>query len=721
MQYKILLFILSFVIAVDVQAQNQNKIDSLETLLKRAQEDTNKIEILNYLCHELHKIGEYSQALQYGKEALNLADILEHSSLAMQNSAIKRGAQKGAAKAYTNIGVIYDSQSDYVKALEYYFKSLKIQEALGSQKGIAYAYNNIGIIYNKQADNIKALDYFLKSLKIKEDLGDKKAISGSYRNLGAFYHLQSDYLKALTYYFKSLKVDEERGYKKGIADSYTNIGVIYHDQNDSFKALEYYFKALKIYELLNDKEQIADSYNNIGIIYDLQSDNSKALDFYFKSLVLKEELSDSQGMANTYINIGELFVKCFENDSSHTGLRLLSSGLYINHDALLDSALVLENKALNICRKLGYKRGMIYCLSAIGNIYFNQNKYKEAVRQFQEAYYLADSIMALKEQMESAKYISISYKKMKQYEKGLGWHETYSQLKDSVFNDEKNEELTKKAMNYEFEKKETIAKAEQEKKNVIALKELQKQKLVRNGFVGGFTVVLLFAGVFFTQRNKISKEKKRSDELLLNILPAEVAEELKNKGSAEARQFDDVTVLFTDFKNFTQISENLSPSELVAEIHTCFKAFDTIMGIHKIEKIKTIGDSYMAAGGLPVANKTNATDVVTAALEIQQFMEEHTRNKNREGKEIFEIRIGIHTGPVVAGIVGIKKFAYDIWGDTVNIASRMETSGEAGKVNISGSTYELVKTQFNCIPRGKIQAKNKGEIDMYFVESINSA
>ncbi len=216
---------------------------------------------------------------------------------------------------------------------------------------------------------------------------------------------------------------------------------------------------------------------------------------------------------------------------------------------------------------------------------------------------------------------------------------------------------------------------------------------------------------------EVVAEKKKSDDLLLNILPEEVAEELKAKGSAAAKQFDEVTVMFTDFKDFTHISEKLTPSELVAEIHTCFKAFDVIVSNYGIEKIKTIGDSYMCAGGLPIANKTNAVDVVSAAMEIQQFMQEHLQQRKAEGREPFEIRIGIHTGPVVAGIVGVKKFAYDIWGDTVNIASRMETSGEAGKVNISGSTYKLVQEKFICIYRGKIQAKNKGEIDMYFVQA----
>ena len=218
------------------------------------------------------------------------------------------------------------------------------------------------------------------------------------------------------------------------------------------------------------------------------------------------------------------------------------------------------------------------------------------------------------------------------------------------------------------------------------------------------------------EKKEADKQRERSDELLLNILPAEVAEELKTKGSAAAKHFDEVTVMFTDFKGFTQLSEKLSPSELVAEIDFWFKAFDEIITKHNIEKIKTIGDSYMCAGGLPVPNKTNAKEVVQAAIEIQAFIQNHTAQRKVIGKEPFEMRIGIHTGPVVAGIVGLKKFAYDIWGDTVNIAARMEESGQVGKINISGSTYALIKEDFNCFYRGKVQAKNKGEVDMYFVE-----
>jgi class 3 adenylate cyclase len=177
-----------------------------------------------------------------------------------------------------------------------------------------------------------------------------------------------------------------------------------------------------------------------------------------------------------------------------------------------------------------------------------------------------------------------------------------------------------------------------------------------------------------------------------------------------------VTVLFTDFKDFTKVAERLNPKDLVNEINECFSAFDRIMEQYGVEKIKTIGDAYMAAGGLPTPNATNPVDVVNAALAIRDFMQTYEARKTAAGEEFFRIRIGIHTGPVVAGIVGVKKFAYDIWGDTVNTSSRMESSGETDRINISGSTYELVKDKFICTYRGKLEAKNKGAIDMYFVE-----
>ena len=287
-------------------------------------------------------------------------------------------------------------------------------------------------------------------------------------------------------------------------------------------------------------------------------------------------------------------------------------------------------------------------------------------------------------------------------------HKYYVLYADSLVNEENTKKTVRIQMQYEFDKKETATKAEQDKKDIT-------QRNIRNSIAAGLGGALVFLVVVYRQRNKISKEKKRSEELLLNILPAEVAEELKEKGEAEAKLMDEVSVLFTDFKGFTQYSEKLTPQELVSDIHECFSAFDKIMEKHGMEKIKTIGDAYMCAGGIPTPNKTHATDAVNAALEIAKFIEEGKIKKMALSKPYFEIRIGIHTGPVVAGIVGVKKYSYDIWGDTVNTASRMESSGEAGKVNISETTYELVKDKFKCKHRGKIEAKNKGMIDMYFV------
>jgi class 3 adenylate cyclase len=213
----------------------------------------------------------------------------------------------------------------------------------------------------------------------------------------------------------------------------------------------------------------------------------------------------------------------------------------------------------------------------------------------------------------------------------------------------------------------------------------------------------------------LDAEMKRNEELLLNILPFDTAQELKAKGSADARHYPDITVMFTDFKGFTFVAEKLSPEQLVREIDTYFKAFDSITDKFGIEKIKTIGDAYMAAGGLPTTNTTHAVDAVNAAIAIRDYVEQQKTTRQAAGLPYFEIRIGIHTGPVVAGIVGHRKFAYDIWGDAVNLASRMESSGEVGQINVSASTYERIKDKFTCTFRGEMEAKNKGKVGMYFV------
>ncbi len=268
--------------------------------------------------------------------------------------------------------------------------------------------------------------------------------------------------------------------------------------------------------------------------------------------------------------------------------------------------------------------------------------------------------------------------------------------------------------------------------NQVALQSSQRKFYVALAAAGGLmaVVLIMLAGGLFLRFTEIKKynailnaknealiaERERSEMLLLNILPGMVADELKQKGFTQARRYDKATVMFTDFKDFSAIARDMPPEQLVAELDYYFKAFDDIIGKYKIEKIKTIGDSYMCVGGLPDVEGSQPKDVIQAALEIQDLLGQFKQEREKRNQPYFEARIGIHTGPLVAGVVGSRKFAYDIWGDTVNIASRLETSGEAWRVNVSSVTFELVKDHFAFEDRGSIAIKNRGEMGMYYVK-----
>lgn len=277
----------------------------------------------------------------------------------------------------------------------------------------------------------------------------------------------------------------------------------------------------------------------------------------------------------------------------------------------------------------------------------------------------------------------------------------------------------------EDERRQAQAKEQEaEKKAEERREQIQNQRFA---VLGMFLVVLLttfFLWRIRKQRNMIrankqiiEEEKKRSDDLLLSILPAKVADELKQTNQATPQHYDKVTVLFADFQSFTRLSESLQPTELLFLLNSFFHEFDEIAKEFGLERIKTIGDAYMAAGGLPVENHTNPLDTVKAALKMQEKLIEK-RNELGIPQSNWQMRIGVHTGAVVAGVVGQTKFAYDIWGDAVNIASRLETNSEAGRVNISQQTYEEIKEVFHCEYRGEIEVKNRGIIDMYFVNEL---
>jgi|GEM_PF-2519500 len=248
----------------------------------------------------------------------------------------------------------------------------------------------------------------------------------------------------------------------------------------------------------------------------------------------------------------------------------------------------------------------------------------------------------------------------------------------------------------------------------------------------GMVIAGFLAWLFYSARKtnkqlsikneEIEQEKERSEALLLNILPQFIAQELKENSKVKTRKINQCTVVFTDFINFSQISKQLTPEELIGALDECFRAFDNIISDYNIEKIKTIGDAYMCAGGVPVTNTSHAVDAVNASFEMVKFLEEWNDKREKEGKVRFDARIGIHSGPIIAGVVGVKKFAYDIWGDTVNVAARIEGQSAAQRINISDSTYQLIKDHYQCIKRGSISVKNMTDLEMYYVdEPINKA
>lgn len=274
---------------------------------------------------------------------------------------------------------------------------------------------------------------------------------------------------------------------------------------------------------------------------------------------------------------------------------------------------------------------------------------------------------------------------------------------------------------------EGIERMNERKKPRVLGKVLELQAIKKSGEVFPIELTLgswdndgkrYYSGIIrdITEKKKaeqiILNEKKKSEELLLNILPKQVADELKINGKATTKKYDNVTILFTDFKDFTRMAPSVSPIKLVEELNEIYSHFDDIMEAFGVEKIETIGDAYFAACGVPVKNDNHAVQCIEAARQMFRYLDE----RNGKNKIQWKMRAGIHSGPVVAGVVGKKKYAYDLFGDTVNTASRMESNGEVGRINISETTYELIKGKYNCFHRGQINVKGKGNLNMYFID-----
>ncbi len=583
--------------------------------------------------------------------------------------------------------------TDPEKAISIGYKAEKLGRKINYLKGAAYALKYVGIAYYYQGNYIESLGAWQKSLAVFDSINDKVGVANIQSNIGAIYYNEGDYSSALDYYLKSLKTAEEIKDTLRIVTALTNIGAVYNDNPSTHdKALGYSLRALRLSEAIGEMDAVATTSVNIGEIYLFRKQNAQALKYFQKSL---DAMQGTDGTVYTMVSIAKVYT---------------NQGQY-------DKALQYLDDALEMADQLNAIPNKAHAIIAKAEIYRLQKKNNQAIKLFKEGATLARSIRALKDLERAYSGMNGIYREGKNFDSAYKYQQLLMNVTDSIYNVETDKLLSDQMFNFQMEKKQREIDLLKENQELVD-QDLRKQKIIRNLVTAGFVSVIIFLVVAVFQYKRISREKERSENLLLNILPYEIAEELKEQGKSDARDFDQVTVIFTDFKEFTGLSQIMTAKELVEEINFYFMAFDKIVTKYKVEKIKTIGDAYMAAGGLPVPNADSVKNVVMAAIEMQKVVVERQQNSDDELSQLFNMRIGIHTGPVVAGIVGVKKFQYDIWGDTVNTASRMESAGSVGKINVSGTTYDQLKDcpEFIFEHRGKVEAKGKGKLDMYFVE-----
>ena len=521
-----------------------------------------------------------------------------------------------------------------------------------------------------------------------------KGIANANMVIAYGYEYVSEYTQCLKYYLEALRLYKELKMFRPEINAALGVSGIYSITNDIDNERKYAEEAMTICEqnISNDrirrmKPRILDY---LATVYKKEASYDTSIKLYTEAIGLAKADGDTKEVVSSLCNLA-IALKTMKNyNASLNAYNEAVSLIDTTKDAYYYSV-IIDNMAVLFYQMGNLPKSEQYALNASAIMLKTNN------------------VDGLRDCYETLKNV---YEQEKKYPLALEYYTKWSATKDTILNREKSQQIAEWQTKFDTEAKD---------------KEIadQKKKLEYNHKINlslGLSSVLLLSMGLIVYRNYksqkrsnilISKEKQRSEDLLLNILPSEVADELKNKGNAEARHFENVTVMFTDFVNFTKASERMTPQQLIDELHFCFKAFDDIIDRYKIEKIKTIGDSYLAVSGLPMAIPNHAVQTARAATEINAFV---AARKIHMGDAAFEVRIGIHSGSVVAGIVGVKKFSYDIWGDTVNTAARMEQNSEPGKINISQTTFDLIKDKFNCTYRGEIEAKNKGKLGMYFVD-----
>lgn len=620
--------------------------------------------------------------------------------------ALRKGLEYYIGKAHLISGYAYDAKGTLDLAFEELEHANDIFYKLEDNHSLARVLNAMGSVKWTAGEYRLSINLRQQSMAIYNEIGDKEGMASCLQGIAYGYFQMGQYSTAMKRVQESLAISQETGDEEGVSWCINALGVFYARQGNDEKALEYFLKALEMNEKLDDQLSIAYSLRNIASHYYAIGNKDKTLECYERSLAIAETLNNKRGMALSLSSLGNF---------------------YLQEDQF-EKAVNYYQRSLKVAKETGSKKLICKGLDDMGQYYLAQAKPDLSISFCQQSLAIAIEIESVQDELKACKCLYQVNKDLERHKQALVYHEKMKVLEDII----NVGELAENLQQMEFQNQmlaDSIITAEEKKNMQMAYElEVSEYEKSRNLYMaGGLFFLMMAIGLYgrnrYVKKSKlrIEIEKERSDNLLLNILPAEVAAELKEKGESEAKDFDDVTVLFTDFVEFTQTAEKLTAKELVIEINACFKTFDEIMDKYNLEKIKTIGDAYMAAGGLQVPKTSGPEDVVKASLEMQVFMLQRKVERNAQNLPAFNMRAGIHTGPVVAGIVGVKKFQYDIWGDTVNTASRIESSGEIGKVNISEATYDILKSNpnFSFENRGKIEAKGKGEIEMYFIIENN--
>ena len=566
---------------------------------------------------------------------------------------------------------------------------------------------------------------------LKQVYNDDSTISNDLRILAVIIYNETDPKEKLLYSDLLIKTVTET--KRDSASFYLSIGYLEKGnalllQGDFNEALEAFFNSADWAKKDNDEELSASLMVSIADTYSMIGNSESAEQYYDESIVLLRKINDSVNLASALLNAGDEYYKTEQYDKALSNFsesgdifnrldyqvgkayNVGNIGMVYAKQGKDELAKTNMNEAIALLEDNEDYYPISEFLSFISDLYSEQNNHTLALEYAERSLKLATDYN-LKNQISDANLqLSKLSESAGKAQQALDFYKEHIVFRDSIINLEKQEKMFNQEV---YQNKLEVENLEQKRKT---------QRILFWATVGVlFLIILLARGLYKSNKfvkatNKtIALEKERSDNLLLNILPKETAQELKDKGKIEAKKYQSVTVLFTDFIGFTSFAEHLSPEVLVETIDYYFSKFDMIIDKYGLEKIKTVGDAYMAASGLTFEDGHHAKQMVLTAKEINEFVMQSKNDNTTPGT--FDIRIGINTGPVVAGVVGTKKFAYDIWGDTVNIASRMESNSEAGRINISENTYQIIKSDFDCEYRGELAVKNRGQMKMYFVNS----